>query len=170
MKDGIRDISNLDHDYFMSIAIEEAISAGNRGDKAIGAVLVHNGKIVDKSSNQWKTMNSKVHHAENCLVMNNAQFLRNHGNNCILYTTAEPCLMCIGTIIMADIRNIVIGTRDPHMHTEDFIESHEWLKNNIFNYIVGVKEEECTNLILKYCDDNTKERLLGSKENITDGD
>lgn len=163
MIDGIRDINNLDHNYFMSIAINEAIQAGERGDKAIGAVLVHKGKIIDTASNKWKTRNSKVHHAENCLVMDNAQYLRMYGKECIIYTTAEPCLMCIGTIVMADIRNIVIGTQDPHMHTKEFIESHEWLRERIFNYILGVKEDECRKLIFDYCDANTIQRLLGNK-------
>ena len=61
---------------------------------------------------------------------------------------------------MADIRNIVIGTEDPHMHTRVLIESHEWLKTNINNYIVGIKKDDCEKLILNYCDEKTIERLL----------
>lgn len=163
MADGLRDISKMNHDHFMSIAIKEAIKAGDRGDKAIGAVLVHDGKVIGTASNRWNTLKSKVHHAENCLVMGHAQYLRKYGKECVIYTTAEPCLMCIGTIVMADIRNIVIGTEDPHMHTRDFIESHEWLRDNVFNYIIGVKEDECRQLILDYCDERTIERLLGNQ-------
>ncbi len=164
MLDDIKDINEYDHDFYMSIAIEEAILAGERGDKAIGAVLVHGDKIIGKSSNTWNTRNSKVHHAENWLVIENAQYLKKYGNECIIYTTAEPCLMCIGTIVMGDIKNIVIGTEDPHMHTREFIQSHEWLRNKISNYIIGVKKNECIELIKKYCDKKTQKRLLENKD------
>ena len=160
MVEELKDISSLEHEYFMRFAVEEAIAAGERGDKPIGAVLVHHGKVIAKASNQWNTKNSKVHHAENCLVMENAQYLRRHSKECIIYTTTEPCIMCIGTIVMADIRNVVIGTEDPHMHTKDFIQSHVWLKNNIHNYITGVRREDCEELILDYCDEKTIARLL----------
>ncbi len=159
----LRDISDYNHEYFMKFAIKEARIAGERGDKPIGAVLVHNGDIIAKSSNKWNTQNSKVHHAENCLVMENAQYLRKYGKECIIYTTAEPCLMCIGTIVMADIRNVVIGTEDPHMHTYDFIESHEWLRGNIYNYITGIMLDDCEQLILDYCDKKVIDRLLNRR-------
>jgi tRNA(adenine34) deaminase len=144
----------------MLAAIEEAKIAGKRGDKPIAAVLVHNHGIIGKMSNTWNTRNSKVHHAENCLVLDNAQFLKKHGPECIIYTTVEPCLMCIGTIIMADIRNIVIGLEDKFMQTRKFIDSHDWLKNRVFNYIVGVKEKECRELIELYGDERDKKILL----------
>lgn len=94
----LQNLEDVDHDYYMSIALNEAIIAGERGDKAIGAVLVHNDKVIDKSSNKWYTMNSRVHHAENTLVLNNAQYLTQYGAECILYTTAEPCL-CVWELL-----------------------------------------------------------------------
>ena len=79
MRIGLRDISNYDHERYMETAIEEAKIAGQRGDKPIGAVLVHNHKIIGKMSNSWNTRTSKVHHAENYLVLENAQYLRKYG-------------------------------------------------------------------------------------------
>lgn len=160
MRIRLRDISQYDHEKFMQAAIEEAIIAGERGDKAIGAVLVHNHKIIGKMANSWNTRNSKVHHAENHLVMENANYLRKHGPECVIYTTLEPCVMCVGTIVMADIRNIVIGFEDKYMMTEDFIASHTWLKDRIFNYIKGVKREECRDLIVRYGNERDREILL----------
>jgi len=160
MRIGLRDISNYDHERYMETAIEEAKIAGQRGDKPIGAVLVHNHKIIGKMSNTWNTRNSKVHHAENYLVLENAQYLRKYGPECIVYTTLEPCIMCISTIAMADIRNIVIGFEDRYMQTRDFISSHPWLRDRIFNYLVGVKEQDCRDLILLYGDERDKSILL----------
>jgi tRNA(adenine34) deaminase len=161
MLSGIRDISSYDHEKYMQAAIEEAKIAGERGDKPIGAVLVHNHKIIGKMSNTWNTRMSKVHHAENNLIMEYAQYLREYGPECIIYTTLEPCLMCIGTIVMADIRNVVIGFEDKHMQTRKFIDGHSWLKDRVFNYIIGIKEEECKNLFRKYGDEWDKRVLLG---------
>jgi tRNA(adenine34) deaminase len=160
MSSGLRDISAVNHDFFMQAAINEAIIAGKRGDKPIGACLVHNSRIIGKMSNTWNTRNSKVHHAENYLCLENAQYLRKYGPDCIIYTTLEPCLMCVSTIVMADIRNIVIGYPDKYMRTKAFIESHDWLKNRIFNYFIGIKEEECRALLEQYGDKNDKEILL----------
>lgn len=160
MRIGLRDISNFDHEKFMQVAIDEAIIAGERGDKPIGAVLVHNNKIIGKMANSWNTRNSKVHHAENHLVMEHANYLRKHGPECIVYTTLEPCVMCIGTIVMAAIRNVVIGFEDKYMNTQNFINSNAWLKDRIFKYLMGVKREECRDLFVRYGDEKDKRILL----------
>ena len=160
MRVGLRDISRYDHEKYMQAAIEEAIAAGDRGDKAIGVVLVHDHRIIGKMSNTWNTRNSKVHHAENILILENAQYLRKYGPECIVYTTLEPCLMCIGTIVMADIRNIVIGYEDKYMQTRELVASHAWLRDRIFNYVVGIKEEDCKDLIIRYGDERDKSILL----------
>ncbi|NMB38931.1 MAG: nucleoside deaminase [Firmicutes bacterium] len=160
MSSGLKDISNYDHEKYMQVAIEEAKIAGGRGDKPIAAVLVHNHKIIGKMSNTWNTRNSKVHHAENYLILENAQYLRKHGKECIIYTTLEPCLMCIGTIVMADIRNVVVGLEDKYMQTKKFIDSHNWLKDRIFNFLVGIKENECKELINRYGSERDKSILL----------
>ncbi len=72
--------------------------------------------------------------------MENANYLRKHGPECIIYTTLEPCVMCLGgTIVMADIRNIVFGFEDKYMMTKNFIDSNAWLRDRVFNYLGGVK-------------------------------
>lgn len=68
--------------------------------------------------------------------------------------------MCISTIIMADIRNIVIGYQDKYMKTWEELQKIEWLRNRINNYITGIKKMECMELIIKYGDERDKEVLL----------
>ena len=144
----------------MDIAIEEAVIAAERGDKPIAAVLTHQGRIIGKASNTRITRKSKVHHAENWLMLEHAAYLMEHGPECILYTTLEPCIMCIGTIAMADVRNVVVGFPDKYMATTSFIETVPWLKNRMFNYILGVRKQECRSLIETYGDERDKEILL----------
>ena len=68
--------------------------------------------------------------------------------------------MSIATIIMADIRNVVIGFEDRYMQTRKFIESHNWLKERVFNYVLGIREKECRKLIEEYGDDQDKKIFL----------
>ncbi len=103
MSEGLRDISNMNHEYFMRIAIEEAKEAGKRGDRPIGAVIVNDGKIIAKSSSRYVTRHSDVDHAENTAVLSCAPYLRKQGRSCVIYTTVEPCIMCMSTIVLANI-------------------------------------------------------------------
>ncbi len=160
MASGLQSIDNINHEYFMDIAIEEAIIAGERGDKPIAAVLVHNNNIIGKSSNTWNTRNSKVHHAENWLCMEYSNYLRKYGKECIIYSTLEPCIMCISTIIMADIRNIVVGYEDIYMKTWDNIQKLEWIFSRINNYKIGIRKEKCIDLIKRYGEEDDKKILL----------
>jgi hypothetical protein len=61
---------------------------------------------------------------------------------------------------MADIRNIVIGYEDKYMQTRELVASHAWLRDRIFNYVVGIKEEDCKDLIIRYGDERDKSILL----------
>jgi tRNA(adenine34) deaminase len=56
MSKGKQDISEYDHNYFMDVAISEAVIAGQRGDKPIAAILMHDNKIIGKMSNTWNTI------------------------------------------------------------------------------------------------------------------
>ena len=160
MPAGKRDISDHNHEYYMSLAISEAIVAGKRGDKPIAAILVHDNIVIGKMTNTWNTRNSKVHHAENWLCMENANYLKKFGKECIIYTTLEPCIMCVSTIVMADIRNIVIGMKDKYMKTNKMIKVMPWINDRIFNYVTGILHEQCLKLIMEYGDEKDKENLI----------
>jgi tRNA(Arg) A34 adenosine deaminase TadA len=56
MPDGLKDIGSVDHELFMQVAIDEAVIARKRGDKPIGAVLIHDSKIIGKMSSTWNAI------------------------------------------------------------------------------------------------------------------
>ncbi len=148
---GLRDISGIDHERFMIIALEEAAIAGRRGDRPIGCVIVHDNRIVAKGSSTYRTKNSQVHHAENSAVLSCASFLKDNGPECVLYATLEPCIMCLSTILMGNIRNIVIALDDKYMNTRENVKGFAWMEDRIFNYIRGIKRLESADLIKRYC-------------------
>jgi tRNA(Arg) A34 adenosine deaminase TadA len=160
MSKGLHDISQVNHEKYMDIAINEAVLAAQRGDMPITAVLVHKNVVIGKASNSRNTRKSKIHHAENWLCLEHAQYLMEYGPECILYTTLEPCIMCLSTLIMADVRNFVIGYPDRFMETKKYADLMPWLRDRIFNYIVGIRHDECKDLIIQYGDEKSKQIVL----------
>ncbi len=99
----------IDHAFFMREAIVEAQKALLRGDRPIGAAVAHNGQIVARGSNTFATDRSPIAHAEMNALWACAPYLYEHGHDCVTYTTCEPCVMCLGAIVMANIRSVVFG-------------------------------------------------------------
>ncbi|SFA69803.1 MULTISPECIES: nucleoside deaminase [unclassified Bacillus (in: firmicutes)] len=146
----IDNLDGVDHFLFMKEALKEAKEAGDRGDRPIGCVIVHNGKIISRGSNRYKTMDSHVEHAEMNAIFNCASYLKKHSRECILYTTVEPCVMCLSTIVVSNIRNVVFAVEDKYMNMTTIIESNPYIKNRLHHYIGGILEEESINLLNTY--------------------
>jgi tRNA(Arg) A34 adenosine deaminase TadA len=144
------DISAIDHTIFMKEALKEAKTAGEHGDLPIGAVIVHNGKIISRGSNSINSQKNNILHAENTAIMSCGLYLLEYARESILYTTVEPCVMCVSTAVMANIRNIVFAIEDKYMNTKSFIDSNLYLKKRVHNYISGVLGEESLKLLEKY--------------------
>ncbi len=144
------DFASLDHEAYMREALHEASEAGRRGDRPIGAVIVHEGTVVGRGSSRWKTINSDVHHAENTAVFAIAPFLKEHARECVIYTTVEPCIMCLSTIVLANIRSIVFGLKDNYMASERAIASVEHLRVRVRDYLGGVLAAESRDLFLRF--------------------
>ncbi len=96
----------------MTAAIKEALKARNKGDYAIGAVVVKNNKIIAMAGNAIKVSHDPTHHAEIVAIRKTAKLLKNrHLTDCILYTTHEPCPMCTAAAIWARMSGIVFGAK-----------------------------------------------------------
>lgn len=97
---------------FMKAAIEEAVNAQEKGDYAIGAVIVKDGKIIARAQNRSKIDNDATKHAEMLAIQEASKKLKSrHLNGCILYTTHEPCPMCASAVVWAKLSRIVYGAR-----------------------------------------------------------
>jgi tRNA(Arg) A34 adenosine deaminase TadA len=96
---------------FMKAAIQEAIRAKNEGDYAIGAVVVKGDEIISKGGERIKIDNDPTRHAEVIAISDASKFLNNRFlEDCILYTTHEPCPMCASAAIWARMKGIVFGS------------------------------------------------------------
>ena len=98
----------------MESALREAEQALKRKEVPIGAVIVHNGRIIGKGYNQIESLQDPTAHAEMIAITAAATSLGNRRlENCTLYVTLEPCAMCAGAIVLARVPRLVFGAYDP---------------------------------------------------------
>jgi len=101
-------------EYFMQMALREAEAAFEQGEIPVGAVIVLDNKIIAKTHNLTQTLNDVTAHAEMQALTSAFNYLgAKYLNDCILYVTLEPCVMCAGALYWAQIGKIVYGAPDP---------------------------------------------------------
>lgn len=99
---------------FMAAALEEARSAGERGEVPIGAIVVADGRIVARAGNETRALNDVTAHAEILAIRRAAEALGDERlSGADLYVTLEPCTMCAAAISFARIRRLYYGAEDP---------------------------------------------------------
>jgi tRNA(adenine34) deaminase len=98
---------------FMQAALDEARAAAQRGEVPIGAVIVHDGRIIARAGNRTITDCDPTAHAEIVALRAAAQHIKNYRLlDANLYVTIEPCSMCAGAMIQARIARLVYGADD----------------------------------------------------------
>ncbi|MCL2634350.1 MAG: nucleoside deaminase [Oscillospiraceae bacterium] len=100
----------LDEEYMLK-ALSLAEKALSLGEAPIGAIIVdENGEIIAQAYNRREELNSPIAHAEITAIEKAADFLKNRRlDTCTMYVTLEPCLMCAGAIMQAQLKRIVYG-------------------------------------------------------------
>jgi tRNA(adenine34) deaminase len=139
----------LDHEHFMREALKEAELAGLAGERPSGAVIVHAGQIVGRDHARHKERQSKLAHAEMNAFYGAQQYLFTHYRECGLYTTVEPCVMCLGTLVMLDIHHVVFALADRWIRPAEMLQI-EYVRRHIDHYQGGVLEEASLALWEKY--------------------
>lgn len=133
-----------DHSYFMKKAFEEAEYAFIKNEVPVGCVIVNNNDIISRSSNMVELLNDSTAHAE-LIAITSAQNSLNSKNldNCILYTTLEPCIMCYGAIYWSKINTVVYATSDKKRG----FSRHSIETDRKINIMSGYMEKESKELL-----------------------
>lgn len=128
----------------MKKAFEEAKYAFYKNEVPVGCVIVNNNDIISRSSNMVELLNDSTAHAE-LIAITSAQNSLNSKNldNCILYTTLEPCLMCYGAIYWSKINTVVYGASDKKRG----FSRHSIDLDRKINIINGFMEKESKELL-----------------------
>jgi tRNA(adenine34) deaminase len=103
-----------DHDAPMGLALAEAAMAVAHGDVPVGAVVMRDGVVVASRHNERERSGDPTAHAEVLALRDAAAALGTwHLEDCTLYVTLEPCVMCAGAVLNARLGRLVFGAADP---------------------------------------------------------
>lgn len=101
-------------EFYMREAIKEAKKAFEEGEVPIGAIIVRRGRIIGRGHNRVESLNDPTAHAEIIAITAATQFLKNWRlNECTMYVTVEPCIMCSGAIVLSRLKEVVYALPDP---------------------------------------------------------
>jgi tRNA(adenine34) deaminase len=104
----------ISHEDAMRAALVEAERALSHGDVPVGAVVVHEGRIIARGCNEREKMQDPSAHAEVIALRNASAVLgRWRLDDCDLVVTLEPCVMCAGAALNARVRSVVFAAHDP---------------------------------------------------------
>ena len=138
---------------YMKVALEEAKKSLKYDDVPIGAVIVKNNQIISKAHNLKEKKQIATNHAEVLAIEKACKKLKTwYLNECVLYVTVEPCLMCCGAIIQSRIKKVVYATKNEKFgYVESVNEIFQSKKNN-HNVIIekGPFEKESKELIVNF--------------------
>ena len=144
------DFNALDHNTFMHAALNEAEEAGLAGEIPIGAVIVLDGKIIARGLARHIQRHSEIAHAELNALLEAEKVIRDHIHaGVVLYTTVEPCVMCLGTVVMSDVDHIVFALYDQNIHPELML-TMPFVKRHIRNYLGGILALESLELFRRF--------------------
>ncbi len=142
------------HIKFMNLAIKEAEKAGQMAEVPIGAVLVaKTGDVLAAAYNQTIQLSDPTAHAEVLVLRQAAQKINNYRLlDTTLYVTIEPCIMCMGAIVHARVKQVVFGASDPKWGAAGSLYNiaEDLRLNHQPDVIQGVCHNECKTLIQNF--------------------
>jgi len=135
----------LSDEYFMREALKEAKKAFDADEIPVGAIVVCNNRIIARAHNLTERLNDVTAHAEMQAITSAANFLNGkYLNECTMYITLEPCVMCAGALSWSQIGKIVYGASDTK-------RGFNLVGNKILHpkteLISGIIADECSELL-----------------------
>jgi len=135
---------------YMQSALKEALKAFEKDEIPVGAVVVHNNQVIGKGYNQVESLNDPTAHAEMIAITAAANHIGNWRlNECDIYITLEPCIMCTGAIINARFRNLFFAEFDPKFGA----------CGSLYNILAEKKYNHSINVFSGLCADESRSLL-----------
>lgn len=152
-----------ENEHFMQLALDEAELALREEEVPIGAVIVHDGRVIARAHNQREQLRDPTAHAEMIAITQASESRQSWRlEDCVLFVTLEPCPMCAGAILQARIPKVVYGATDPKAGAVDTL--YRLLDDARLNHRVetigGVLAEACGQILRRFFQ---SQRKLGKK-------
>ena len=144
------ELESLDLEKFMREALKEAEEAGRAGEYPIGAILVLDGEVIARGRARHDEFKSQLRHAELNALLNGGEKLWTEYKRAILFTTVEPCPMCLGAVVMADVPHIIYALNDTIVHSKLSVETNPYIRRHIKSYFGGMLDAESARIIGRY--------------------
>lgn len=137
-------LSVFSHEHFMKLALHQAQQAFDNGEIPVGAVIVHNNTVVAKAHNMTEKLNDFTAHAEMLAFTSASEYFGSkYLNECTLYVTLEPCVMCAGASFWTRIGKVIYGASDDKRG----YKQHQSLLHPKTEVIEGVMASESKELL-----------------------
>ena len=156
------DLENIDLMKFMREALHEAEVAGQAGEFPIGAVIVVDGEVISRGQASAKNLRSQIRHAELNAILEGGEKLWQDYRKAILFTTVEPCPLCLGAAVMADIPHIIFSLPDKVVCSGQTVASNPYVQRHIKSYYGGLMAEESIAVFARY-DPDALEYIMKGK-------
>lgn len=138
----------MDDQYYMKQALAEARKAAERDEVPVGAVVVCKDRIIARAYNLTETLTDVTAHAEMQAITAAASALGGkYLNECTLYVTVEPCVMCAGAIAWAQTGRLVFGADDEKRGYQRYAPQALHPKTEV---VKGVMADECASLMKEF--------------------
>ena len=141
-------INPFSDDYFMTEALKEANKAIKKDEVPVGAIVVCDNQIIARAHNYTERLNDVTAHAEMQAFTSASDYLGGkYLNECTLYVTLEPCVMCGGASFWTQIKRIVYGASDEKRGFSNIESSILHPKTEITK---GIQEEKCRKILHEF--------------------
>jgi len=152
--------------YFMQQAFKLAQKAEQYNEIPVGAVVVHQGKVIGEGFNQSIMLNDPSAHAEMLAIRQAGKHLNNYRLlDCTLYVTLEPCPMCAGLLVHSRIKRLVYASSD--LKTGAAGSTFNLVCNEQLNHQVevmgGVLQTQCSQLLSNFFKRRRNEKKAAKK-------
>ncbi|MFO7656556.1 MAG: nucleoside deaminase [Bacteroidales bacterium] len=139
------DLIVFSDEYFMKEALKEAEKALLKDEVPVGAVIVFKNQIIARAHNLTETLNDVTAHAEMQAITSAANTIGGkYLNDCTMYVTLEPCVMCAGATYWAQLGRIVYGARD---ETRGFARIRQKIVHPKTQVVAGVLAATCSGIL-----------------------
>jgi tRNA(Arg) A34 adenosine deaminase TadA len=143
----------FDLEALMREALAEAELAGRAGELPIGAVVALDGLIVGRGRARQKERRTQLAHAELAALLDAGEAILTRHDEAVVVTTVEPCPLCLGACVMADVPHIVYGLRDPMTAIPQAVTDLPYVRRHIATYQGGLLAAESRALFERYRSD-----------------